>query len=82
MWHGVCALTGTILHDPQIKPTVFLLGAQRLALPAWGGRVDKPSKRKQLKATKTLKKRGAYPKSGARIVSLRFVEGELLEEQG
>jgi hypothetical protein len=42
--------------------------AQRLALAAWGGSVDSPPKRRKLKAMKTLKKRGAYPKSAARIV--------------
>ena len=42
--------------------------AQRLALPAWGGRVDSPSKRDTAEAKKKLEKRGAYPKSGARIV--------------
>jgi hypothetical protein len=42
--------------------------AQRRALPAWGGRVDSPSKWDSAEAGKILKKRGAYPKSGARIV--------------
>jgi hypothetical protein len=31
--------------------------------------VDSPPKREKPEATKTLKKRGAYPKSAARIVS-------------
>jgi hypothetical protein len=44
--------------------------AQRLALPAWGGRVDSLSKREKLEAAKNAKKRGAYPKSGARCVGL------------
>ena len=42
--------------------------AQRLALAAVGGRVDSPSKRESAEARKMLKKRGAYPKSGARCV--------------
>ena len=46
--------------------------AQRLALAAWGGRVDSSSKRDKAQSQKKLKKRGAYPKSGARIVSWRF----------
>jgi hypothetical protein len=45
-----------------------------LALPAWDGSVDSPSKRDSAKATKTLKKRGACPKSGARFVRLRFLD--------
>ena len=43
--------------------------AQRSALPAWGGSVNSPSKRDSPQARKVLKKRGAYPKSGARFVS-------------
>ena len=39
-----------------------------MALPAWGGRVDSLSKREKPKAKKMPKKRGAYPKSGARCV--------------
>ena len=46
--------------------------AQRLALPAWGGRLNSPSKWDSAEATKKLKKRGAYPKSGARIVRRAF----------
>ena len=42
--------------------------AQRLALPAWGGSVESPSKRDSAEAKKKLKKRGAYPESGARCV--------------
>jgi hypothetical protein len=44
------------------------VSAQRLALAAVGGRVDSPSKRKKLKATKMPKKRAAYPPSAARCV--------------
>ena len=46
--------------------------AQRLALAAWGGRVDSSSKRDKAQSQKKLKKRGAYPKSGARFVGLRL----------
>jgi hypothetical protein len=49
-----------------------VFSAQRLALAAWGGRVDSPSKREKLKVTKKAQKRGAYPKSAARYVG-RFL---------
>jgi hypothetical protein len=45
------------------------VAAERFALAVVGERVDSPSKRKKLKARKMLKKRGAYPPSGARGVS-------------
>jgi hypothetical protein len=47
--------------------------AQRLALPACGGRGDSPSKRDSAKARKMPEKRGAYPKSGARCVGRYFL---------
>src|SRR5215213_11194976 len=40
----------------------------------WGGSVDSPSKREKLEARNMLKKRGAYPKSGAPIVRRHFWE--------
>jgi hypothetical protein len=46
---------------------------QRFALPAWGGRVDSPSKRETAEARNMIKKRGAYPKSGARCVRRRRI---------
>jgi hypothetical protein len=50
------------------ESTSCIRGAQRFALPAGGGRVDPPSKRDSAAAREMPKKRGAYPKSGARIV--------------
>jgi hypothetical protein len=46
----------------------IVAAAQRHALAAWGGRVDLPPKREKIKVAKNAEKRGAYPKSAARIV--------------
>ena len=59
-------------HKEIITFEIHEVVAQRLALAAVGGRVDKPSKRKKLKARKTPKKRAAYPPSAARIVRQPF----------
>lgn len=45
-----------------------LRNAQRLALVDWGGRVDLPVETGFHRGKKNAKNRGAYPKSGARIV--------------
>jgi hypothetical protein len=47
---------------------VFLQLLKLCGFVGGGGGVDSPSKRKKPKATKMLKKRGAYPKSAARLV--------------
>ena len=76
-WHvwarGVPDAGAMVLYL-RASPLYFLLGAQRLALPAWGGRVDSPSKRESAEAKKMPKKRGAYPKSGARCVRRFFAQ--------
>ena len=50
------------------SPVAIHIAAQRQALAAVGEGLDLPSKRKILKATKTLEKRAAHPPSAARIV--------------
>ncbi len=55
-----------------VKILISRLAAQRWALAAVGGSVDSPSKREKPKARKMPQKRGAYPKSGARIVRWLF----------
>ena len=55
-----------IMQDIPVEPA-----AQRLALAAVGEGVDSTTKRKKLKARKTLKKRAAHPPSAARCVGRR-----------
>ena len=56
--------------------------AQRLALPAWGGRVDSLSKRESAKARKMPKKRGAYPKSGHAVLGGVLIMTDSLGREG
>jgi hypothetical protein len=54
--------------EPPPTPEGESAADGRLALAAAGRRVDSLSKRKKLKARKTLKKRAAHPPSAARFV--------------
>ena len=59
-----------LLHSILVQKVCYktTTTAQRLALAAVGGWGDSPSKRNRLRATKTLKKRAAYPPHGPGVL--------------
>jgi hypothetical protein len=68
MWHGVCAITGAILHDYQAHSRYF---SRRPTVCVTCAGVDggTPSNEKPAEAAKMPKKRADSPASSARVVS-------------
>lgn len=66
-----------VFHAFSPNYLIMQEASQRLAVPAWGERVDSPSKWESAQAGNMLKKRGAYTKSGARCVSHRLWKAQV-----